>query len=538
MLAALLSLAALASRGIAVQPGEVRIRYGLYAPQPPPISAEANLVEVAVTVLDAHGRPAGGFSRDDFRILDNGHLQPVTFFSELKAAAPSPQDSPGAAFESSAPSRQPAARFIALFVDDTHINQFGLGKARAAATRFIQDRMLPQDRVALFTGSGAVTVDFTADRQALLAGLRRLIMHPQRGDRGLTVCPVLSTYDAYVITRHLDEALRQTRIAEAIACNCISPDPKCVNEQPAYVQTLAETTWAMLHYESTDTLDALSAIVRRLAAMPGTRILTMLSPGFPAGGLEQKLNSVIDAALRARIAINALDSEGLTTQSGPRKRILGAVLAETTSATGGQFLKNTNDLTGALADLNAAPRVSYLLGFSPPAPDGTYHHLSVKLPDRAGFHLETRPGYFAAAPQHVETARARIDREVLSRDRIDGVPVSVRVAALLRHDGRYSIDVRLSIDAAHLKFARKEKRRVQELTFASVLEDAGGDYIAGKLAVMDLALTPPSLAEFQSKGIHAALTFDAPKGSYLLRLVVREAVDNHLSASTTPIAIP
>jgi len=524
--------AALFPAGQAAQPGEVRIRYGLYAPEPPVLSVEANLVELAVTVRDGQGHATGGFSASDFQILDNGRPRPVSFFSELKAPAPAagPTASP------SAPASAPPARSIALFVDDTHINLFGLGKAKAAAQKFIENFMLPTDRVALYTGSASVTVDFTADRQALLAAIAALKVHPQRGDRDFTVCPVLSGYEAYAITRHADEALKRAKVREAIACNCLSPDPACIDEQPAYVQTLAETVWNQLSYQSTTALDVLGVVIRQLARMPGARILTMLSPGFPTGGLEQRTSAVLDAAVRARATINAIDSEGLTTRFGPRQQIVSPFLAEAAAATGGRFLKNTNDITGDFLELTTPPRVSYLLGFSPEkTPDGTYHRLAVKLPSRAGLHLETRAGYFAAAPERVETARQRIDRAMLAAGPIGDVPATMRVSAGAEKDGRYTITVLTAIDARRLKFSRQSNRSLQELTFATVLEDVHGNYIAGKLAVMDLLLSRTSLADFEARGIRARLSFTAPKGSYQVREVVREIVENRLAAATTPI---
>jgi len=528
---------ALFPAGQAAQPGEVRIRYGLYAPEPPVISVEANLVELAVTVRDGHGQATGGFSASDFQVLDNGKPRPISFFSELKAPPPSAATKSAAAAPASsvAPASAQPARSIALFVDDTHINLFGLGKAKAAAQKFVEN-MLPADRVALYTGSASVTVDFTASQHALLAGIAALRVHPQRGDRGFTVCPVLSGYEAYAIARHADEALKRAKVQEAIACNCLSPDPACIAEQPAYVQTLAETVWNQLNYQSTTALDVLGVVIRQLARMPGSRILAMLSPGFPTGGLEQRASAVLDAALRARVTINAIDSEGLTTRFGPRQQIVTPFLVEAAAATGGQFLENTNDITGGFLELTTPPRVSYLLGFSPEkAPDGTYHRLAVKLPNRAGLHVETRAGYFAAAPQRLETARQRIDRAMLSADAIGDVPATVRVSAGAEKNGRYTITVLTAIDARRLKFSRQSNRNLQELTFATVLEDARGNYIAGKLAVMDLLLSRASLDDFESKGIKATLSFTAPKGSYQVREVVREVVENRLAAATTPI---
>lgn len=65
-------------------PGEVRIRSGPYAPPGATIAVQANLVELAATVRDRKGQPAGGFTVSDFDLLDNGKSQSIALFSEVR----------------------------------------------------------------------------------------------------------------------------------------------------------------------------------------------------------------------------------------------------------------------------------------------------------------------------------------------------------------------------------------------------------------------------------------------------------------------
>ena len=71
-----------------------------------------------------------------------------------------------------------------------------------------------------------------------------------------------------------------------------------------------------------------------------------------------------------------------------------------------------------------------------------------------------------------------------------------------------------------------------------MLEDASGNYIIGKLSVMDLFLKPATLAELKASGIKAETVFAAPRGSYRIREVTREAVENHFATSSTPVEVP
>ena len=243
-------------------------------------------------------------------------------------------------------------------------------------------------------------------------------------------------------------------------------------------------------------------------------------------------------ALRARIVINSLNSAGVTGFS-MRQKIMTAFMADSAAATGGHYIEQSNNLAGGFNKLVSLPEVSFLLGFSPDEePDGKYHRLTVKVKNAQGNRVESREGYYAAPlTGQSETAQQRLDREVVSKDQLEEIPATVHVSLGPAKDGEYSITVGIQMDAKRLKFARQGGRHVEEITFATVLEDAAGNYITGKLSVMDLALTDATLADFGRKGIKAAVSFRAPKGAYQIREVMREAAENHLASSTTPFSV-
>ena len=96
------------------------------------------------------------------------------------------------------------------------------------------------------------------------------------------------------------------------------------------------------------------------------------------------------------------------------------------------------------------------------------------------------------------------------------------------------LEVEIVLDAKRIPFGEKAGRRVQELTFVTVVRDASGRYVQGTETVMDLALTPATFADMQANGIRTTASFVLPKGSYQVREVVREAVHNSFAALNTP----
>jgi VWFA-related protein len=527
----------------AADPQEVRIRSGPYAFPQANISVQTDLVESGVTVRDRRGDPVGGFTVADFELLDNGRPQEISFFSERRAAPAGTaqgrgQGQPAGGWQTGrplGPPAPPAARSLAFFFDDTHASVYD-SKAVQGAEKLVSSGLEPGDRVALFTGSGAVTVDFTSDHEKLLAALQLIRPHPIRKE--LDACVTMDPYQAYSIANHLDWDERQLAIAKAIRCNCPSGDPECIKAQPAYVEDASQTSWDIYRHDSEIVLDVLQIAVNRLAAMPGNRILVMLSRGFVTGGMDRRKSAIVNAALRAHIVFNALNTEGLTTRNarneGLRQNILSEMMAGVSGATGGRFFKNTNDIERALGSLAAPPEVSYTLGFAPAREaDDTYHSLRIRVKNGRGYQVEARQGYWAEkARPAAGSAQRRIDQAVLSGETIAEIPTTLRVILNGPKAGAPDIVVRVSVDARHLRFLKKGGRSCQELTFVAVLETAGGEYLAGKQAVMDLALTGPKLASMQASGIKAVMSFAAPPGTYAIRSVVREADENRIAAAS------
>jgi len=543
---------------------EVRVRSAAYVPPEAAISVQSNLVEVGVTVRNRKGEAVGGLKAGDFDLLDNGTSQRITFFHEQhgspSAAAPaalplssrtanglSPSGDAGAAVPAA-----PSPRSIALFFDDTHAGVL-IGRSRTAAEKLIAN-LAPADLMAIFTSSASVFVNFTRDKKALLDALAKIAPHPLDGARGFNSCPTLTPYQAYVIDQRIDLEAKEIALNEVIACKCIGrPIEECRRDYDSDTQAAASNAWNQLRYQSVATLDTLKQGVRLLSGAPNNRVLIMISPGFITAGMEKQMSGVIDSALREHIVMSSLDSEGLLGSGlespeslgqmrgtraawaehtvGQRQLILTGLMSEMAAATGGRFFLNNNDLAGGLRTLASAPDVSYLLGFSPGTePDEKYHKLTVKLKDRKIDQIQSRPGYFSAPSK--DTAQQRIDRKVLSKDSLSEIPAEVRVTP-----NGTKLAIEIVVDASRVPFGEKSGRRIQELTFVTIVRDSNGHYLEGNETVMDLALTPAKFAEMQSTGIKSTASFSLPKGSYTVRQVVREAVHEYFSANDIPVEI-
>jgi VWFA-related protein len=481
---------------IAQIPPEVRIRSAAWFPPNLTISADANLVELAATVHDKQEHLIGGLRAADFELLEDSQPREITFFAEIRAGGAvsnSGNVGPSGSKAESAPSEP---RTIALFFDDVHASVL-LRKSAEAAAKLIARELRPGDRVGIFTSSAATSVDFTSDRSRLLGALATLHSRTANG-----------------VTPETPPPLTPNNISDVM--RPLHPDDDGSRDQSAI-----------------GTLDAMGIVLRHLAAEPGKRILILLSPGFPTRGMEQRTSALVDIALRWNIRIAAVNSEGLPGIPKMLEREeAGEFMSAAAKSTGGQYLDYSNDWVGNLRAVTADPEVSYLLGFAPLRdPDGQYHALKVRIAGNRGYKVESRVGYIAIKAG--ETVQHRLDRVALSDEEFKTFG-----ATLAWRREQNLIQLSIGIDAKTLHFPEVQGRRVEELTFLTVLEDARGNFIAGKQSVMDLALTTATLAEKIKKGIHVATSLPVPPpGFYRVREVIREVTQDRVSTSTAVIEV-
>jgi len=157
----------------------------------------------------------------------------------------------------------------------------------------------------------------------------------------------------------------------------------------------------------------LKNVVKAMADLPGRRQIILISGGFWVGhDRSNEPPDLIDAAVRAKVVINALDT-GAATESAGRGAANGMnpnsdnivtpvpngtlplVLVELAHGTGGTYVVG-NDLSVSFRQLST-PESYYVLSFVPPEKtDGKFHQLKVKLEKKGKFTIEARNGYYAS----------------------------------------------------------------------------------------------------------------------------------------------
>ncbi len=531
-----------------------------------------NLVQVRVIVRDPSGKPIDNLTRHDFLLYDQGKLQTISNFSvettqtRLQRAATIAKTQEDASATGDDSGHKPPVlpeRFVALVFDDTHLSLQDATWARSQAGRFL-DSTAVTDRVGIYTTSGQDTMEFTADKAALHRAILGVVPRPLTPQSLGAECPEITHYIADQIENKHDPTAQAVAVEETVQCEFNGDETK-------QAQALVIVRGAVLRalnagdIENEFTYRHLEDVLRRLASMPGERIMLLVSPGFLLTTAYLDESGVIDRANRANVVINTLDARGLYTPdvmgdisrpSSDSIRTAGLktmyrvasqqenqyVLGDLAYGTGGTFFHNSNDLQGGLQLAGLAPEVSYVLAFSPQnrKMDGQYHLLRVALSQKSKYSIQARRGYYAPRKidDPLELARQEIQEAIYSQEEINELPLDLQTQYFKSdpEGARLSIVSRLEVKNMH--FHKAEGRNHDELTLATAIFDENGNFITGGEKTVQMRLKDTTYERLTRTGLTVKSSFAVKPGRYLVRQVVRDSEGSQMAARNGAVEIP
>jgi VWFA-related protein len=526
------------------------------APQPPQqpqqpqyrMHVTSELVLVNVVARDKHGNLIRDLKREDFTLTEDGKRQDISTFDfenvdALATAGGAEATVTGAAgsapnaglLQSSNPIQIDARdrRLILLFFDFSGMDPEQIDRGVDSAKKFIQDKMLPADMIALVSLSTnmRVDLDFTDDKKKVLSSLSAYSSSQGQG------------YDA---------GAEGSSEGQAETGGSFTPDDTDYNTFTADRKLLA-----------------LQSIMQSLGKISQKKSIIYFSNGITQSGVDNQsaLRAATAAAVKANVSIYPLDVRGLQAfppggeaqnaslhgQSAYNGNAIfndlngNANSQETLSTladdTGGKAFFDSNDFSGVFAQVQKDTSAYYVLGFTStnPAKDGRFRHLKVTLnrSDVKEMKLEYRSGYYAGRDfQHLN----RTDREQQLEDELDAQLSQTDVAVYAgahyfrQDDSHYYLGVSLVIPGSQIPFTQAKDKDNATI-------DIIGEVLAnGKLPVghqrdtVKLALD--STQQVRHKNVQYNTGFVLAPGEYHMKFIVRENQTGRMGSFETDVTIP
>jgi VWFA-related protein len=538
---------------------------------PATFKVRVNTVLVRVVVRDARGNVVPGLKKEDFQLYDGRKLQTITSFAVETPQTHTASLANASSTDANSSSADAVAgkavvlpqRFVSMVFDDVHLSMEDSVFVRDSATRFF-GALAPSDRVAINTTSGQFTQDFTDDHEQLLKALQGIVPHPL-ANRSTSDCPDMPYYLADLIVNKNDVQAFAVAAQETLEC-AFNGDARYQAGAQAMAQAAATSALALGDSEVQFTYRHLEDIVRRMTSLPGQRVMVLVSPGFILSTLQSEVSSMIDRATRANIVINTIDARGLYTPdvmgdiaNPPHDSVVTAgfkssyrlaaqtaqedVLADLADGTGGTFYHNRNDVDEAMRQAGAAPSTSYLLTFSPQNLkfDGHYHTLKVTVvASKEKYNVQARRGYFAprSVADPAQATKEEIQEALFSQEELRDLPVDLQTQYFKKDESQARLAVLTHLDLKGIHFRRVLDRNNDQLTIVTGIFDENGRFVTGIEKIIDMKLRDTTYERLSHSGFTVKSSFDVKPGTYLVRLVVRDAEGSQMAARNGAVVIP
>ena len=385
------------------------------APQPT-FRGGVTLVTTDVIVRNRDGVFMPDFSKDDFRVLEDGVEQEIVslvlvhggrVFTRLSLPAPVQE---GIVLPASRPTDQTAGRIFVLFVDDLHLATSTTGKVRQVFKQIADTLIHEGDLFGIIsTGPSSLAVQMTYDRARLYSAMERImgdgfsvqeILNMQTGSRG----PEELRFRAHVafkmarqVLKNLEQVTNRRKVFIYLSNGYdFNPFP----EARRFTNLVPGGGPGPFGLDTTDD-DDLADLYENLDNPLTDPFLKGLV--FEETDLRIDLAELARAANRANTSFYTFDPRGLVggadidvdisvaewntfirkSQSGLR------MLAE---LTGGMAVVNRNDFGDALRAIDAETSDYYILGFYSGNPDPTVRtrRLAVEMVGREDEGIDVR----------------------------------------------------------------------------------------------------------------------------------------------------
>ena len=560
-------------------------------PAPPTFKAGATNVLVDVVVTGPHNSPADGLSQDSFTVLEDGRPQQIVSFqahSPSTVKAPAPQAVLPAGVYTNAQALPGDDAVDVLLIDALNTPTTNQVETHKMLLSYLE-ALPPNKPVAVFSLGNRLRQleDFTTDHTALLQAVEQFTRLAQKSSL------LKTAKDTERQMKDEDQKLELSMAAKKMSAGeLMLRDLRQFNaEQDSFDISLR------VQY----TLAALDQLARYLSGMPGRKNLLWLSGSFPlavmpdlalsaprttwternshdsARDFSAALDRTASLLAKARVAVYPIDARGLFSQSMAAPSVSGGsavrnpdrvddaeaaevslhseerlTLEEVAHVTGGEAVVNTNDLKGALDEVDRDGSHYYTLAYAPAnqSQNNKIRRIEVRV-QPGNYHLSYRRSYVASPPlaqddtfpvllQHAVPASTQILFR-LSPARMGvqsgSAPVAGSNPNVRRPVTRYSIGY--DVDLAPLQFnASADGTLHGSVTLVVIAYDSNGTPLNSTSNTLNLNVPAGAFPQFMKQGLQYSQKLDLPAQAAWIRAGILDSNSGAVGSLEVPLPGP
>jgi VWFA-related protein len=540
------------------------------------VRVKSNLVNIDLIVKDKKGKYVSDLKAEDFTVVENGIGQKIEFFdAPLSRTDTKTAGVTGADVTTTPPTAAPR-HYVALLLDSQTTDITNLKPVREGMARYIRDQITDSDVVALLSVTNGLQMlqPFTQDKNKLIAAL-------ENGNLNNTS----KNFEQKDLAGNIS-SIQETLAAASSAPTTGITSPAGGSEAArimiarSMLAQFIKLRTALSLQQSRPVLAALAAICEGLRPIPGKKTLVMFSQGFVTPAvLDWQVQSTIDIANRANVAIYIIDSAGLragapasgslvpsTPLSGvsgivnqeQRIRAVGGetvfdnvrqegqsreydILYRVSGDTGGRFLKGNNDIGQGLERINEEIHARYTIAYRSTNQnfDGTFRKVKIEV-RRPDTQVVSRSGYYAIPPEEIMLLSPD-DKKLLSgfaaAQANPELPIDVGLSQFRGREGLYTVPLALELPPSAVKFERKGDKRSMQLEVLGVLKAA--DKVLSRLGGnFDVNLSDSDYQLIVNNNIFYRQDMVLAPGEYTLDVIVRDKQSGKVAAKREEFVVP
>jgi VWFA-related protein len=532
------------------------------APAPLVEKIEVSVVNVDVTVTDRRGQPVPGLTRNDFEILEDGKLQPISNFYAVENARARGDARPETVPEETpAPASDHFRRKVLVLIDNLNTTPHGRNVALDRLENFVNEHF-DDGRydwsIAMIDKRLHMVLPMTSSKKVLHSAVTEI---RNTGTRKAIRAPIEHTefQSVSAMSKHVSDEPRIWPTPDLNSENTIDifADEMSLKEQTIYARSSTESiVEAARAFGSSEgrkiillvtgylPLGSQSPINRGDARQStnGSHIHDVTSANAEMGNMREIL---VREANASNTSLYIISAEGLDmpvvsgyNPMGPAP-VPGSDALDTSpmvwlaKETGGAYMPG-NRIDQSLVDFDRRSASFYSLGYIPlHIDDNRYHRLTVRVKKHSDYQLQYRDGY-SSTPTDMQMTRALtsplgavMQPSTMAVSLIFGEPQYRGIIAIVPIKAAMSME-----SLQYITDGRGSRTRLH--VYVSIFDPDGRNITLSK-SFADISVQP-------NESTTGPMTVTIPplalaKGSYRVVVAVRDELTDHVGVVSRKIEI-